>query len=79
MNFIKLHGFVAFSLSLFLFFFLQDNFDQKASVMIKEAGFTTLEMEMECDTADVLAVKRAKESERGAIKSFSSGSWLGDL
>jgi hypothetical protein len=38
--------------------------------MIKEAGFTTLEIEMECDTAAVLAVKRAKESERGAIKSF---------
>jgi hypothetical protein len=43
----------------FFLFFLQDNFDQKATAMIKEAGFTTLEMEMECDTFVVLAVKRA--------------------
>jgi hypothetical protein len=47
--------------------------------MIKEAGFTTLEMEMECNTFVVLAVKRGEESERGALKGFSSGSWLGDF
>jgi hypothetical protein len=43
-NCIELYGFVLFSLSFFLF--VQDNFDQKATAMIKEAGFTTLEMEM---------------------------------
>ena len=47
--------------------------------MIKEAGFTTLEMAMEGGAVAVLAVKRAKESERGAIKGVSSGSWLGDF
>ena len=64
-------------LFLFLFFFsffsLQDNFDQKATAMIKEAGFTTLDMEMECDTVAILAVKRAEESERGALEGFSFG------
>lgn len=73
MNCIKLH-----KLNLFLFF-LQDNFDQKATAMVKEAGFTTLEMEMECGTVVVLAVKRAEESERRALEGFSSGSWLGDF
>jgi len=47
--------------------------------MIKEVGFTTVEMEMECDTVAVLAVKRAEESEKGALEGFSSGSWLGDF
>jgi hypothetical protein len=74
MNFTKLHGFVPFSS-----FLLQGNLDQKAAEMIKGAGFTTLEMEMDCDIAVVLAVKRAKESERGALKDSSSWSWLGDF
>jgi hypothetical protein len=52
---------------------------KKAAEMIKGAGFTTLEMEMDCDIACVLAVKRARESERGALKGSSSGSWLGDF
>jgi len=65
---------------LFLFlFFPQNNFDQKATAVIKEAGFTTVEMEMECDTVAVLAVKRVEGSERGALEGFSSGSWLGDF
>lgn len=34
---------------------------------------------MECATVAVLAVKRAEESERGALECFSSGSWLGDF
>ena len=72
MNCIKLHGFV-------FFFFFKDNFGQKATAMIKEAGFKTSEMEMECDTVAVLAKKRAEESERGALEGFSSGSWLGDF
>jgi hypothetical protein len=68
-------------LFLFLFFlcFMQDNFDLKATAMIKEAGFTTVEMEMECDTFVVLTMKRAEELETGALEGFSSGSWLGDF
>jgi hypothetical protein len=55
----------------------QDNFDQKATAIIQEAGFTT--MEMECDTVAVLAVKRVEEPEREVLEGFSSGSWLDDF